>query len=90
MGAEDLNDMISRVDRTIDAALANKKLVGTAILIAVDGDTVYRGVKGYFDREAGIPMREDAIFRLASLTKPMVAATTLALIERANSACPIQ
>ncbi len=74
--------MASRVDATIDAALASGKLVGTAILIAVDGETVYRGVKGFFDREAGIPMREDAIFRLASLTKPIVAATALALIER--------
>ena len=77
-----MSDMAQRVDATIDAAIANAKLVGTAILIAVDGETVYRGVKGYFDREAGIPMREDAIFRLASVTKPMAAATALALIER--------
>jgi CubicO group peptidase (beta-lactamase class C family) len=77
-----MNDMETRVDETIDAAIAGKRIVGTAILIAVDGHTVYRGVKGQFDREAGIPMREDAIFRLASVTKPVVAATALALIER--------
>lgn len=77
-----MNDMETRVEKTIDAAVAGKKIVGTAILIAVDGHTVYRGVKGYLDREAGTPMREDAIFRLASVTKPIVAATALALIER--------
>ncbi len=77
-----MGDMSARVDATIDAAIAEGKLVGTAILIAVGGRTVYRGVKGYLDREAGIAMREDAIFRLASVTKPIVAATALALIER--------
>ncbi len=77
-----MSDMTARVDETIDAAIANRKLVGTAILIAVDGKTVYRGIKGHLDREAGIAMREDAIFRLASVTKPMAAATALALIER--------
>jgi CubicO group peptidase (beta-lactamase class C family) len=77
-----MNDMETRVGQMIDAAIAGKRIVGTAILIAVDGHTVYRGVQGQFDREAGIPMREDAIFRLASVTKPIVAATALALIER--------
>ena len=74
--------MGDRVERAIDRAISEKRLVGTAILIAVDGKVTYRGVKGYFDREAGTPMREDAIFRLASVTKPMVAATALALVER--------
>ena len=63
-------------DRAIESALGSR-IVGTAILVAIDGRTVYRGVKGYFDREAGTPMREDAIFRLASVTKPMASATAL-------------
>ena len=76
-----MNDLTSRLDRVIDAAIVGKTIVGTAVLVAVDGKTVYRGVKGHFDREAGTPMREDAIFRLASVTKPIVAATALALID---------
>jgi CubicO group peptidase (beta-lactamase class C family) len=77
-----MSGLQKRIDRTIDAAISEGRIVGTAILVAVDGETVYSGVRGLMDREAGVPMREDAIFRLASVTKPMVAATALALIER--------
>ena len=72
---------LEQFDRTIEGALG-KRIVGTAILVAIDGKIVYRGVKGFLDREAGTSMREDAIFRLASVTKPMAAATALALMER--------
>lgn len=49
------------------------------MLVARDGEIVYRCAAGLADREAGRPMREDAIFRLSSVTKPIVAATILAL-----------
>ncbi len=71
-----------RLDRAIDSAIARKKLVGTVVLVAEHGRTVYARAAGLADREAGTPMREDTIFRLTSVTKPMVAATILAMVER--------
>jgi CubicO group peptidase (beta-lactamase class C family) len=73
--------LAARVDAVIDQALAEKRLVGTVVLIARDGEVVYRRAAGYADREAGLPMREDAIFRLASVTKPMVTAAAMRLVE---------
>ena len=70
-----------RVDTTIATALADQRLVGTVVLIARDGEVVHRAVAGHADREAGRPMREDSIFRFSSLTKPIVSAAAMALIE---------
>ncbi|TWI70104.1 CubicO group peptidase (beta-lactamase class C family) [Pseudoduganella lurida] len=69
------------LDKVIDSAIARQRIVGAVVLVARDGEIVYRRAAGHADREAGLPMREDALFRLASLTKPMVAATALKLAD---------
>ncbi|HEV7278354.1 MAG TPA: serine hydrolase domain-containing protein [Devosiaceae bacterium] len=74
-------DLKNRVDAVVDDALGTR-IVGTVIMAARDGDIIYRRAAGFADREAGRAMEEDAIFRLASVTKPMVATTALAMIER--------
>lgn len=73
---------ISSIDKTIDDAVASGKLVGAVVMVARDGQTIYRRAAGLADREAGTEMREDTIFRAASLTKPMVAATILAMADK--------
>lgn len=73
-------DASARLDAVIDRALAGQRIVGTVVLVARDGDIVYRRAAGLADREAGVPMREDTIFLLASITKPIVAAVTMGLI----------
>ena len=70
------------VDAAIDAALNDKRLVGTVVLIAANGETVYRRAAGLADRENGIGMREDTIFRQASVTKPIVTIAAMRLIEQ--------
>ncbi len=70
-----------RVDATIDAALGSR-IVGCVVLINQDGKPVYRRAAGFADREAGKPVEENTIFRLASVTKPIVAATTLRMIDK--------
>src|SRR5207302_6675473 len=49
--------------------------------IAQHGEIVYRRAAGLADRERGTPMREHAVFRLASLTKPLVTAAALRMVE---------
>ena len=44
------------------------------------GDRLRRAA-GLADRERAAPMREDAVFRLASLTKPLVTAAALRMAE---------
>ncbi|MEM8971011.1 MAG: serine hydrolase domain-containing protein [Pseudomonadota bacterium] len=74
-------DVARYVDAAIDYAIENNRLIGAVVLVAIDGEIVYQRAAGMADREARSPMRENAIFRLASVTKPMVSATALSLVE---------
>lgn len=74
-------DLQHRLDRTLDAAIANNRIVGAVVQIARHGSTIYSRAAGLADREAGVPVAKDTIFRLASVTKPIVAATALAMVE---------
>ncbi|MDR3670986.1 MAG: serine hydrolase [Holophaga sp.] len=75
-----------RLDAVVDGALAAERIAGTVLLACVDGRVVYRRAAGFLDPEAGRPMREDAIFRLASVSKVVVAAATLALVGQGRLA----
>jgi CubicO group peptidase (beta-lactamase class C family) len=71
----------ARIDAAIDAALADRRIVGGVVLVMRDGALVYRRAAGLADRERAVPMTEDAVFRLASLTKPLVTAAALRMAE---------
>ncbi len=70
-----------KLDEAVDGALQTNRVVGAVVLVAQDGEVVYRRAAGWADREARIPMREDAIFLLASLTKPIVTMALMRLVE---------
>jgi CubicO group peptidase (beta-lactamase class C family) len=70
-----------RVDAVVDAALGSR-IVGCVVLVNEGGKQVYARAAGFADREAGKPVAEDTIFRLASVTKPIVAITTLRMIDK--------
>jgi len=74
--------MHNRIDAAIDAAIADGRIVGAEVIVARQGEVLYRRAAGHFDREAGVPMPQNAIYRLASVTKPLVAATALAMIDK--------
>lgn len=71
----------SRIDAVIDKALAENRIVGAVVLAAHNGQIIYRRAAGCSDRETRTPMQEDAIFRLASVTKPIVTAAAMRLVE---------
>jgi len=81
--AREASDALTEaVDAVVDRALAEKRLVGAVVLVARDGQVVYRRAAGFADREEGRAMREDAIFRLASVTKPIVTVAAFRLVEQ--------
>ena len=73
--------LTKRLDAVIDAALAERRIVGGQILVARDGEIAYARAAGHADRESGAPMRRDTILRYASLSKPVVTVAALALAE---------
>ncbi|MFT3974892.1 MAG: serine hydrolase domain-containing protein [Amaricoccus sp.] len=81
MSLPDFSSAPVRIDAAIDKALAEKRVVGTVVLAAHNGEIIHHRAAGYSDREARTPMREDAIFLLASVTKPFVTAAAMRLVE---------
>jgi CubicO group peptidase (beta-lactamase class C family) len=66
-------------DDILDAAIARQRIVGGVLRVARRGEIVYHRAVGLADREAGRAMTASTPFRLASLTKPIIAVATLAL-----------
>ena len=75
-------DARSRIDAVIDRAITEKRLVGTVVLISHDGKLVYQRAAGLADRESKRPMQLDSVFRLSSVSKPIVSAAALALVDK--------
>lgn len=69
-----------RVKKTINEDIQAGRVGGAAVAVMQEGQTVYQE---YFGNEAlGIQVKEDTLFRLASMTKPITAAAVLILIDR--------
>ena len=58
------------------------KIAGCQVLVARRGQLAYYKSLGSMDRERGKPMREDTIFRIYSMTKPITAVALMQLYER--------
>jgi len=76
------DDIGTRLDAAIDRAIVERRIVGTVVIVSRDGHVVHRRAAGYADREEQRRMREDAIFRLGALSKTVVSAAALALIDQ--------
>ncbi|HEX4182145.1 MAG TPA: serine hydrolase domain-containing protein [Caulobacteraceae bacterium] len=73
--------LASRLDPPLDAALADSRVAGVVVLVAKAGKLAYARAVGLADIDSGRPMQRDTIFRAASLTKPLVTAAALSLVE---------
>lgn len=73
-------ELSERLDAAIEASLVDR-IVGCVVMVNRDGKQIYRRGCGLADREGNRPMGEDSIFRLASVTKPIVATAVLRLCE---------
>jgi CubicO group peptidase (beta-lactamase class C family) len=58
------------------------KIAGCQITVVRGGHVAYERSLGLMDRERAIPMAEDAIFRIYSMTKPIASVALMQLYER--------
>lgn len=72
--------LAENLNAVIDAAL-ERRIVGCVVQVRRDGRLVYSRAAGFADRERNLPVEDDTIFRLASVTKPIVATTALRMID---------
>ena len=62
--------------------IGNGKIVGCQVTVARHGHIAYAKSFGQKDRERAKPMRDDAIFRIYSMTKPITSVALMTLYER--------
>jgi CubicO group peptidase (beta-lactamase class C family) len=73
-----------RLDRLDDAMRGETDAghyAGISVMVARHGKLVKFGSYGYQSLETAAPLREDAIFRIASMTKPIIAVAMMTLYE---------
>jgi CubicO group peptidase (beta-lactamase class C family) len=73
---------LARLDSFFAREIAAKRVPGAVVAVARDGKLVHYKAYGLLDPDKGTPMSVDAIFALASMTKPMAAVAGLTLMEK--------
>ncbi len=74
-------DRLQRIGAAIKSEVESGTLPGAVVAIARGGSLAYFDAFGYLDPEKRTPMRTDAIFSIASMTKPMTTVGALTLYE---------
>ena len=72
---------LERITRAMEEDVERGHLAGAIGVVARRGKIAYWKTVGMADREAGKPMRDDAIFRIYSMTKPIVGVALMTLYE---------
>ena len=75
------SERLARIGTALRADIDKGRIPGAVVAIARKGKLVYFEAFGYLDKAAGTKMTTDAIFNIASMTKPMVTAGALMLFE---------
>jgi len=75
-------DRLQRIAVALKRDIEDGKLPGAVVAVARNGRVVYFEAFGFLDKEAGIPMPKDAIFRIYSMTKPLTTVAAMILVEQ--------
>jgi CubicO group peptidase (beta-lactamase class C family) len=77
-----MSERLPRIDAVMNAEVNARALPGAVLMIARHGQLAYSGAWGYLDPQTQQPMPQDAIFSIASMTKPLVTVAALILAEQ--------
>jgi CubicO group peptidase (beta-lactamase class C family) len=71
------SERLTQIDKTLQAHIEKGVIPGATILIGRHGKIAYFKTYGLQDKEGGVPMKKDTIFRFYSMSKPI---TTVAIM----------
>lgn len=74
-------ERLERIKPILERYIAQNQLAGGTALILRRGKVAYFETFGTMDKEAGKPMAKDAIFRIYSMSKPVITVALLTLYE---------
>ncbi|MCQ2479243.1 MAG: serine hydrolase [Clostridia bacterium] len=86
MGAKakiiDAEKLKEKIEKTVNNDIKLNKVGGTELIVNQFGERVYDGVFGYKDIDNKIPLEKNAMYRIASMTKPVTAVALLMEAEK--------
>ena len=74
-------ERLERIDAMIERRIAAGDLAGAVTIVARRGEVAHVSVQGVMDLETRRPMRDDTLFRIASMTKPIVGVGVMMMVE---------
>ena len=74
-------EKLANIEKVLRADIEKGRIPGAVVAIARRGRLAYFEAFGHTDKEAGTPMTKDAIFAIASMTKPMVGVAIMQMME---------
>src|SRR6266481_8450048 len=75
------SERLDRIGQILRADVDRGRIPGAVVIVARKGRIAYYDTVGFRDKTASAPMPPDAIFRIASMTKPLVSVATMMLYE---------
>lgn len=76
------NSKLNLIAPAIQKEIDRGDIAGASICIFKDNEKVYENQLGYANKEMKVPMKEDTIFRMFSMSKPVTAVAAMILFER--------
>jgi CubicO group peptidase (beta-lactamase class C family) len=74
-------ERLGRLRSGLQQHVQSGQAVGVVAYVARNGRVVFHEAFGQADREAGVPMKQDTIFRIASQTKALTSVAVMMLVE---------
>jgi CubicO group peptidase (beta-lactamase class C family) len=72
---------LERIREALGGEINQGKLPGTVVMVARKGKLVYSDALGFQDKGEGRKMALDSVFRIYSMTKPLVSVAAMMLVE---------
>src|SRR5262245_22597618 len=75
------SERLKRIHDLIERRIESRDISGAVTLVARKGQVAHLEAQGLMDIETNKPMSKDAVFRIASMTKPVIGVAVLMMME---------
>jgi len=75
------SERLARINQMIERRIATGDLAGAVTIVARKGRVVHHSAQGMMDLDSKKPMASSSMFRIASMTKPVIGVAVMMLVE---------
>ena len=75
------SERLQRITQLVDRRIAAGDIAGAVTIVARKGKVVHHSARGVMDLQSKQPMTPASMFRIASMTKPVIGVAVMMLVE---------